>query len=135
MKTCSNCNELNGDGRTSCWKCSKPLAVSFNYRKICPKCGTIYSANVENCSSCHTRLGVYDDSGYRSNSSGSSENAGCWMYVVSVLIPLLGIILGLIYIARGEDETGKSLIITGVVAWILLPLIAFSFGSCGLFFL
>lgn len=42
------------------------------------------------------------------------------MYVISVLIPLAGIILGCINIAREEDDLGKSLIITGVILGILL---------------
>ncbi len=134
MKTCQNCHELNGDNRTTCWKCSAPFPVSVygqNYKKICPNCGMVYASNVENCSSCHVRLGVYDDRAY---AASGSESSGCWMYVVAVLIPLVGIILGLIYIAKGDEELGKSLILTGVVAWIIIPLIALAFGSCGLFF-
>lgn len=133
MKSCQNCHELNGDNRTTCWKCSAPFPISSSgqtYKKVCPKCGMVYSSNVENCSNCHVRLGVYDERGYRSG----SDNSGCWMYVVAVLIPLIGVILGLVYIARGDDDLGKSLIITGVISWIVIPLLIFAMGGCGLLF-
>lgn len=50
---------------------------------------------------------------------------GCWMYAVAILIPMVGIILGLIYIARQEDDLGKSLILTSVgtsVLWLILSI-------------
>ncbi|MDD2503294.1 MAG: hypothetical protein PHP79_05425 [Clostridia bacterium] len=52
------------------------------------------------------------------------------MYIVSVLIPLVGIILGCIYIARREDELGKSLIITGVVSNIVVVILGIMLASC-----
>src|SRR5690625_1312438 len=53
----------------------------------------------------------------------SSDDAGCSMYVLAVLIPLLGIILGLIYIAKKEDEVGKALILTGVISNIVFAIL------------
>ena len=55
------------------------------------------------------------------------------MYAVSVLVPLLGIILGCIYIARGEDELGKSLIITGVVSNVIAVVLGIVLSSCSAF--
>lgn len=55
------------------------------------------------------------------------------MYVVSVLIPLVGIILGCIYIAREEDELGKSLIITGVISNVIAILLGLMLTSCSAF--
>ncbi len=128
MKTCAKCNELNGENRTECWKCKASLGSVSTYKKICPKCGLIFSQKSENCEECGTRLSVYTGSAdYR---TASSSDGGCWMYVVSVLIPLVGIILGCIYIARREDELGKSLIITGVVANISAVILGIMLGSC-----
>ncbi|MEG6614115.1 hypothetical protein V6C42_14805 [Pseudoclostridium thermosuccinogenes] len=73
-------------------------------------------------------MSVYSESsGY---GTSYSDNSGCWMYVVSVLFPLVGIILGCIYIARREDELGKSLIITGVISNVVMVLLGIMFASC-----
>ena len=127
MRTCPKCNELNGDNRTECWKCKTSLGPVDQYKKICPKCGFIYSQKSETCEKCGGRLGVYDNTFINTKKSGDSDS---WMYVVSVLIPLIGIILGCIYIARGEDELGKSLIITGVISNILVLVIGILLVSC-----
>ena len=129
MKTCPKCNELNGDNRTFCFRCSASLGPVDAYKKICTKCNVIYSQRTEICEDCGGRLSVYANDNYGTTYSGGSEG-GCWMYVVSVLIPLVGIILGCIYIARQEDELGKSLIITGVVSNILAVILGIMLAGC-----
>lgn len=130
MKTCSKCNELNGENRTECWKCKTPLGGSevAKYKKICPKCGLIYSQKSENCEECGSRLSVYSGSDHYK--IPTSSDGGCWMYIVSVLFPFIGIILGCIYIARQKDELGKSLIITSVVTIIAVTFLGIMLGSC-----
>ncbi|HOL22081.1 hypothetical protein [Acetivibrio saccincola] len=131
MRTCPKCNELNGENRTECWKCKTFLGAVDTYKKICPKCGLIFSQKTENCDKCGERLSVYSESANFKTSN--SDNSGCWMYVVSVLIPLVGIILGCIYIAREEDELGKSLIITGVISNVIAILLGLMLTSCSAF--
>jgi len=120
VKQCPKCNELNGENRTECYKCGAFIGKVHSYKKICPKCGFIYSANAESCEKCGGRLSVY------SEDKSEYDNSGCWLYIVSVLFPFLGIILGIVYIARREDELGKSLIITGVAANITVVLLGLS---------
>jgi len=91
----------------------------------------IFSQKTENCDKCGERLSVYSESANFKTSN--SDNSGCWMYVVSVLIPLVGIILGCIYIAREEDELGKSLIITGVISNVIAILLGLMLTSCSAF--
>jgi len=119
VKTCPKCNELNGENRTDCWKCKAPLPNVISYKKICPKCRLIFTQKAEYCDSCGSRLSVYSDE------SLSSSNGGCWLYIVSVFSPLIGIILGCIYIARKEDDLGKSLIITSILSSIILPFLGY----------
>lgn len=132
MKTCPKCNELNGENRTECWKCKASLGPVHTYKKICPKCETIFEANKEYCDKCGNRLSVYDNSSYKNNSYKSSSNDGCWMYVVSILIPIIGIILGCVYIAKDENELGKSLIITGVVSNVIYIFLSIMLAGCTL---
>ena len=49
----------------------------------------------------------------------SGTSSDFWMYVVAVLLPLIGIILGLIYLARKEDSVGKNVLITAIVAGVV----------------
>lgn len=128
MRTCPKCNELNGESRTECWKCKTSLGAVDTYKKICPKCGFIYSQKTENCEKCGGRLSVCSkDTEYKGS---DSDNSGCWLYVVSVLFPLVGIILGCIYIARREDELGKYLIITGIVSNVIAVILGIMLVSC-----
>lgn len=131
MRTCPKCNELNGDNRTECWKCKAFLGAADTYKKICPKCGLIFSQKTESCDKCGGRLSVYSEN--TDYGASNSDNSGCWMYVVSVLIPLVGIILGCIYIARKEDELGKSLIITGVISNVIVVILGLMLASCTAF--
>ena len=52
-----------------------------------------------------------------------------WMYAIAILLPMIGIILGLIYLARKEDSIGKSLLIAAIVAnivWVSLFFLIFN---------
>ena len=53
------------------------------------------------------------------------------MYVVSVLTPLVGIILGCIYIAREEDSWANF--ITGVISNVIAILLGLMLTSCSAF--
>ena len=130
MKTCLKCNELNGETRTECWKCKTFLGPVDTYKKICTKCGYIFSAKAENCDKCGGRLSVYTESENYKNVG--QDSSGFWMYIVSVVIPLIGIILGCIYIARREDDLGKSLIITGVVSNIIMVALSILLSGCSI---
>ena len=127
MKTCPKCGELNGENSRECYKCKSSLGATSSYRKICPKCKTIYAGRAESCETCGGKLSVYMDE-YVARQDSSS--GGCWLYVVSILIPLVGIILGCIYIARREDELGKSLIMTSIITWVVVGVISVAFASC-----
>ncbi len=94
--------------------------------KTCPKCNELNGDNRTECFRCKASLGSVDTY----YNSSTTYSGSCWMYVVSVLIPLVGIILGCIYIARREDELGKSLIITGVVSNILAIILGIMFVGC-----
>lgn len=125
MKKCPNCQELNGESLTHCWKCHTFLGTQ-GYKKICPKCGQIYSANASFCDGYGSKLGVYSG---QSSPSGSSESS-TWMYIVTILIPIVGIILGCIYIGKNEKELGKSLIITAIVTYVVYAVLLIAVTSC-----
>ena len=119
MKECPKCKELNGENRNDCWKCHASLETVHTYEKICPKCGVKYSQREERCEQCGGPLSVYTPD----YNHTVTPDAGCWLYVVAVIIPLVGIILGCVHIARGNDKLGKSLIITGIVVSVVFGIL------------
>lgn len=119
MITCPKCGELNGNDRSTCYKCGAAFGAAEYYKKICPKCGHIYSSRTDVCTSCGSRLGVY--SGPPSHNS-DSNSSNTWMYVLAVLIPIVGLILGFIQIGRGNNNIGKHLIILSIVLSIIYSL-------------
>ncbi|ACM60483.1 double zinc ribbon protein [Caldicellulosiruptor bescii] len=128
MRICPKCNELNGENRTECWKCGAILGPVDKYKKICLKCGRIYPQRAEICDECGGKLAVYsEDTNYKYS---KANNSSFWLYIVSILFPIIGIILGCIYIARKEDNLGKSLIITSVVVIVISIFISLLFVSC-----
>ncbi|WMJ22477.1 hypothetical protein RBG61_10830 [Paludicola sp. MB14-C6] len=119
MKTCPNCNELNGENLTKCWRCNASLGPINTYNKICRKCNRIYDSKTLLCEDCGEPLSVYSkEVSYIS----SSNNNDIWQYVVSALVPLLGIILGCIYIAKDRAQLGKSIIITSIVFSVIITI-------------
>lgn len=46
-----------------------------------------------------------------------------WMYILSILLPPIGLAMGLIYLGRREDEIGKKLLIVSAVATFIFVLI------------
>lgn len=128
MKTCPKCGELNGEDRDSCFKCRTRLNSNRRIRKICPKCGAAYSysPNKETCDECGTRLSV---SSYDSNAT-TQGYAEWWHYAVAILFPLIGLIMGLVYLSRGEDELGRTVIVTVVVCTVLQILLGILLAAC-----
>ena len=118
MLTCPKCKELNGNDRATCYKCGTRLGTASGShnagnKKICQSCGTTHPFHLDRCPTCGGPLSVYSNS-----SAGGSSDA--WMFVLAVLIPLLGIILGCISIAKDDRSQGKKLIITSVVVWLFV---------------
>lgn len=121
MKTCPKCKELNGEHTTTCFKCGHILP-EVAYRKICPKCGLTYSNKIDTCENCHITLSVYNPNVTIESGMGAEK----WPYIVGFFIPLIGIILGLIYIAQRRED-GKSVLITSLAALFFWTLMLFIF--------
>ena len=94
-----------------------------SYKKKCPKCGEVFNGSKDNCDYCGERLVTYDENYYFNQQYGKS-NSNTWMYVCTVIITLLGIILGCVKMSNDKrDDSGKSLIILGVVLMVIYPIL------------
>lgn len=118
MRVCPKCGEMNGDNNTKCFKCDAILGPASTKKKICPSCKTIYAGSKETCDRCHCPLAIYGD-GAGISSGGYDSGTPGWAYAVAILLPLVGIIMGLIYLGRREDEIGKHVLITSIIASIV----------------
>lgn len=121
MITCPKCSELNGADASKCFKCGTSLESGSNYRKMCPKCQSIFSSKAEICDKCGICLSVLNSREITNNKIDYK-----WVYVVSLLIPLVGIIMGAIFATSGDFDkarTGKSLIIFSIAAMIAFAFI------------
>lgn len=59
-------------------------------------------------------------------SGGYDYGTPRWAYVVAILLPLIGIIMGLIYLGRREDDIGKTMIITSIIASVVWAILGFA---------
>ena len=129
MISCPKCGELNGDNSSTCFRCGAVFPTRADYKKICPKCGQIFDARQDYCTDCpDMRLSVY--TGEQEYSGGASRSRGeIWMYIVGVLIPIVGIILGCVYIARGDDDLGKSVLLTSIFVPFIIGIVFMVLGN------
>lgn len=121
MKECPKCGELNGDQNERCYKCNEYLGKSVVKKKICPKCMEVYyDSELDSCPKCHENLKNYDSVSTGSYSSGRyGPDVPIWAYVISVLLPVVGIIMGLIYLARGDDDIAKRLFLVSIIVSVV----------------
>ncbi len=99
--------------------------------KFCPSCGEELLDNAKFCKNCGTNLETNEQAQTTTNAQQTYEVqkveddhkiAVIIGYICSILIPLIGIIIG-IYLATRNSESasrhGKYIIILGVVIWII----------------
>lgn len=106
MKKCSKCGKTFADSATMCLMCSLPLESSTS-----EPVSRLNNSSSE--SSFEAIKSENHSASYYKYKGGIVET---WMYVVTVLCPLIGIIFGSISYAKGENEASKKLIVTSIVA-------------------
>lgn len=129
MKTCPKCGELNGEDRTGCFSCRAALAKTPPYRKVCPKCRTIYSPRTERCENCGVQLAVYDTA---VNAYARQSEARWWHYVIAIFLPLIGLIMALYYLSKGDNDLAKTMLTTVVTCAVIQIVLGVMLAACGL---
>lgn len=133
MKRCPKCNELNGDNSTQCYKCQTIFPrVDNSYQKVCPHCGITYSSKYERCRECGSYLSVVTDTGKEIEKAMKSDSSNCLLYVLSFLLPIVGIILGIVYIAKNEEELGRTLLMIAAIPIVIGFCLTFLLASCAI---
>lgn len=138
VKHCSKCNEDNVYSANICAKCGNSLTDAVVYgskskdiieiRDTCPDCNEKIKPGARNCSNCgsflaktHTSSGraTYRQSYNYSNISGSTK---ALLIIATILFPIIGLILGGVYITSDDYEKhdlGVSLLILGIIMAIV----------------
>lgn len=140
IKICAKCNEDNKENAAACIKCNTPLdgaqligtldseknfAVSTNGSSdICRKCNERVEPGALKCRYCGTVLkaaprpfGVYRGSSDNTNLAGI-----VLLFVAAILIPLVGLIVGGIYVLHDDPDKqsiGKGLLVVGLLMLLI----------------
>lgn len=89
----------------------------------CPKCDGINKSSGKKCAFCGYNFKRNDYFNGKDIQEYNHSNAV--LYIISFLFPIIGIILGIVYIKKDEDELGKSLLIFSVVFLVIFSIIIF----------
>lgn len=63
------------------------------------------------------------DSDTTPKTHNNENSVDLWMYIVSFLIPIVGIVFGCIQVAKGDKDGARNLFITSIVSIVLLAII------------
>jgi transcription elongation factor Elf1 len=90
----------------------------------CPKCGAQNKSTNIMCPYCEYKFKeqdyfniATDDNINVENSKNNNSNTA--LYIIALLLPVVGVILGIVYIAKDKEELGKSLIIFSIIVFIV----------------
>lgn len=89
----------------------------------CPKCDGINKSSNVKCEYCGYTFKRED---YFNNEDVSEKNSNIILYIISFLLPIIGIILGIVYISKDNEELGKKLILFSIVIFIVFFFIFYS---------
>lgn len=116
MVTCAKCGVENPDEANTCRMCGNTLGTGMRH---CVSCGRSIDWNVNVCPYCgHDFRIVMQDAAKKTMSTGTKV----LLYIVSILIPIAGIIIGIVFLLRDDPEekrVGKICIILGIVMTLL----------------
>lgn len=125
---CTYCGSQVSPNAAICTRCGRSItgpmqASGFqNGRKFCPHCGTDLDMNAAVCVRC----------GYKAGSSPANDNVNAGLVVVSVLVPIFGIV----YWAIKQKECPKSAKYYGIaslISWGAGMVLSMSFQFLGAF--
>ena len=137
---CPNCGYENPEGTTFCRCCGKDLQMrqapapsastvpisspSTQTARRCVSCGRSIPWNANVCPYCGHDYRIQM---YPSPTESISDGLKIVFYILSFLIPIVGIIIGIVLYSRPDPESkrvGKNCIIIALVVWGLVIVIS-----------
>ena len=126
---CPNCESHNAKPYCNDCDCSIPNSsfieeeeTIIQQKIICSACGRAVEGKRTNCPHCGELLlkGTSYKTSFSNGSSSHSHASGSYIvhYIISVLIPLAGFIMGAIYLTKkDESHVGVTCIILGFISF------------------
>lgn len=78
---------------------------------FCSKCGNEIMDEAVICPKCGCKTGNLAENKDDSVSGG--------LMAVSILVPIIGVILGIIYLCQKKTKAGTAYLVAGVISWIV----------------
>lgn len=142
MKTCSRCGASLPDDETKCTYCGKSLIeeeenTSENNQKndlFCKNCGGALLPGDQFCTKCGTKVESINSNQETNNFGNNFNNSnpvnnpelletstiGICSIVFGVLIPIVGLILGIVGLSKYKVKKNRTLCIIGIVVSIVI---------------
>lgn len=131
--TCPNCNSSLSNAEIV--ETDETAHAKGAPKDICPKCGSKLKVGVRNCPDCGEFLAIgktWEQKRRSGNYYTNNGSSNTFLYVLSFLIPLVGIIAGAIFLTNSDESkksAGKTCVILGLVGpalYVILIVILFS---------
>jgi len=87
---------------------------------ICPKCDGVNKSENDTCDFCGYK---FKDKDYTNKNEEDEKTSNTILFIISFLMPIIGIILGIIYIAKDEEDFGKKILLFSIIISIIFFLI------------
>ena len=134
-RICPKCGDKNPTTTYTCQNCNASLSSAavveveenFNPTTTCPSCHATISKETRNCPECGELIAKGSGSkrySYTTNTPQKENNTA--LYVLSLLVPLVGLIAGAIMLTIDnpyKKSAGVTAIILGIVSMILTPVL------------
>lgn len=139
-KICSKCGDNNQISAMVCTNCGNSLSdakiiksdieILNNSFFKCPECGEKLIIGTRNCKYCGAFISktIKNESYVRNYDYSKNSSISLFTYIISFLIPLIGFIIGAIFLTQDDyekNDAGKVCIVLGVIS-ILLNIIVIS---------
>ncbi|MDR1181494.1 MAG: DUF2029 domain-containing protein [Bacteroidales bacterium] len=109
----------------NCNKCGATMTAVSENKFVCEFCGnTVEKKSKNQHHNYHsTRTTVQPDI---TNVNKNEEKLGCWLTGLCAIIPLVGLILFIVYLVRGEKAKATSAIVAAVIGFVIGIILDFS---------
>ena len=83
---------------------------------FCKKCGAQINDEAVVCPKCGCRTDNYEQPAAKKS---EPDKTSVGIVIASVLLPIVGVIMGIVNLCKKKTSSGLTYLITGIVAWVI----------------